>query len=187
MTNRYVPEKSECMPKKNILFARAGVRYSRGVEDVELLRRTNALFLEGLNLINPVIHYKTVLREELPVKLVPESFGETKRLTVFLSTLGFGIVERVDEYACAGRVFDAFLLDSWASESLEALNDSFDRQLRQEFGEGTRRFSPGYGKVDVRMNRYIVEEFLGLESVRALKSGALVPRKTTTCMIGWFS
>jgi hypothetical protein len=37
------------------------------------------------------------------------------------------------------------------------------------------------------MNRYIVEEFLGLESVRALKSGALVPRKTTTCMIGWFS
>jgi cobalamin-dependent methionine synthase I len=118
---------------------------------------------------------------------MPESFSQAKKISVFLSTLGPDIVKLVDEYTKAGKVFDAFLLDSWASESLEALNDSFDRKLREEFGEGTRRFSPGYGKVDVRMNRYIVEELLEVDSVKVLESGFLVPRKTTTCMIGWLS
>ena len=187
MTRLYLPGKNECMPKKNILFARVGVRYSSGVKDAELLKKANAIFLEGLKVITPEVHYKTVGRTGLPAALVPESFSRAERITVFLSTLGPDIVKLVDEYTGAGKVFDAFLLDSWASESLEALNGSFDRKLREEFGDGTRRFSPGYGKVDVRMNRYIVEELLEVDSVKVLGSGVLVPRKTTTCMIGWLS
>jgi len=78
------------------------------------------------------------------------------------------------------------LLDAWASEALEALNESFDKELRQKFGEGTMRFSPGYGDVDIRMNQYIVKELIRVENVRVLSSGEMVPRKTTTCMIGWY-
>ena len=187
MTSLYVPGKNECMPKKNILFARVGVRYSKGVEDAELLKKANAIFLEGIKVITPEVCHETFDKAKLPVELMPESFSQAKKISVFLSSLGPDIVKLVDEYTKAGKVFDAFLLDSWASESLEALNDSFDRKLREEFGEGTRRFSPGYGKVDVRMNRYIVEELLEVDSVKVLESGFLVPRKTTTCMIGWLS
>jgi len=48
------------------------------------------------------------------------------------------------------------------------------------------RFSPGYGDVDIRMNHYIVKELIKVEKVKVLSSGEMVPRKTTTCMIGWY-
>jgi len=50
---------------------------------------------------------------------------------------------------------------------------------------GTMRFSPGYGNVDVRWNKYIVE-LLNVEGIEVLSSGIMLPRKTTTCMIGWY-
>ncbi|MEA3508042.1 MAG: methionine synthase, partial [Synergistota bacterium] len=142
MTKTYLPNKSECMPAKNILFARTGIRYGELLNSPRLLRRANELFLEGLKLIDPKICFDTFFRETLPKELIPASFEEAGRVTVFLSTLGRAIENRMNEHANRGGVFDAFILDSWASESLEALNRSFDRKLREKNGRGTMRFSP---------------------------------------------
>ncbi len=82
-------------------------------------------------------------------------------------------------------VFESYILDAWGSEAVEELNESFDKKLREQYGKGTMRFSPGYGDVDVRMNKYFVKKLLGIDEIDVLESGILVPRKSTVCMIGW--
>lgn len=186
MAKVYVPEKATCMPDKKVFLARAGARYAFLVKEKEFMERANRLFLEGFSHIDPVIYYITSDSQTLLPQLLPSIFQGVKQVTVFLSTLGEEIDNLISSYLNRGKTFDAFLLDAWASEALEALNESFDKELRQKFGEGTMRFSPGYGDVDIRMNQYIVKELIRVENVRVLSSGEMVPRKTTTCMIGWY-
>jgi len=182
----FVPEKVSCMPDKRIFLARAGARYNFLVKEADFLERANKLFLEGFSHIDPVIYHITSDANALPPQLLPSIFQGVKRVTVFISTLGEEIDNLISSYLNQGKTFDAFLLDAWASESLEVMNESFDKELRQQFGEGTMRFSPGYGDVDIRMNHYIVKELIKMEKVKVLSSGEMVPRKTTTCMIGWY-
>jgi len=186
VTQVYMPEKKSCMPDKKIFLARAGARYSFLVKERDFMERANRLFLEGFSHIDPVIYHITSDANVLPPQLLPSIFQGVKRVTVFLSTLGEAIDNLINSYLNRGKTFDAFLLDAWASEALEALNESIDKELRQKFGEGTMRFSPGYGDVDIRMNQYIVKELIRVENVRVLSSGEMAPRKTTTCMIGWY-
>ena len=80
------------------------------------------------------------------------------------------------------------LLDAWASEAIEALNSTFDEKLRKQFGQGTRRFSPGYDDIDIRKNYDIVKNLLKTDIVTVNQNtGIITPRKSTICMIGWYS
>ena len=36
------------------------------------------------------------------------------------------------------------------------------------------------------MNRFIIKELLNIEEIEVLESGVMLPRKTTTCLIGWY-
>jgi len=182
----YVPEKATCMPDKKVFLARAGARYAFLVKEKDFMERANRLFLEGFSHIDPVIYYITSDSQTLLPQLLPSIFQGVKQVTVFLSTLGGEIDNLLSSYLNRGKTFDAFLIYAWAAEALEALNESFDKELRQKFGEGTMRFSPSYGDVDIRMNQYIVKELIRVENVRVLSSGEMAPRKTTTCMIGWY-
>jgi len=186
VTQVYMPEKKSCMPDKKIFLARAGARYSFLVKERDFMERANRLFLEGFSHIAPVIYHITSDANLLPPQLLPSIFQGVKRVTVYLSTLGEEIDNLIGSYLNQGKTLDAFLMDAWASESLEVMNENFDEELRQQFGKGTMRFSPGYGDVDIRMNHYIVKELIKVEKVKVLSSGEMVPRKTTTCMIGWY-
>lgn len=185
MVELYVPKIEEYMPDKAIFLARLRTRYKSIVDETEMLVRFNEIFLQGLKVSKPVVHHRVRPVEELPTALIPHSFNGVKRVSLFLSTLGKDIDELINSLLEEGKTHDATVLDAWASEALEALNESFDRRLRERFSGGTMRFSPGYGNVDVRWNKYIVE-LLNVEDVRVLSSGIMVPRKTTTCMIGWY-
>ncbi|WP_241240589.1 methionine synthase [Thermotoga sp. Ku-13t] len=185
MVELYVPKLEEYMPDKAVFLARLRTRYRNVVAETDMLVRFNELFLEGLKVSKPIVHHAVFPVEELPSSLVPRSFNGVKRVSLFLSTLGKEIDELVNSLLEENRTYDAAVIDAWASEALEALNDAFDRKLRERFGKGTMRFSPGYGDVDIRWNRYIVE-LLRVGNVEVLDSGVMVPRKTTTCMIGWY-
>lgn len=179
----YYPSKVDCMPDKRIFLARAGARYGR-IEET-LIHRVNELFLKSLETIEPVVYHTTEEITSLPKEVIPSIFEAVNQVTIFLSTLGSSIDLLISQLAENEKTFDAFIVDSWASEALEALNEHFDRSLRERFGKGTMRFSPGYGNVDLRVNAYIVKELLKVDQVQVLSSGVMVPRKTTTCMIGW--
>ncbi len=184
MSEVFHPDRLDCMPDKKIFLARAGARY--GKIDEYFIHRVNQLFLIALDKIQPVVYYNTFDVFELPIQIIPSSFKNIKKMTIFLSTLGSEIDLLISQLADQQRTFDAFIVDSWASEALETLNERFDQSLRERFGEGTMRFSPGYGDIDLRTNKYLVEELLKVDRVRVLESGVMIPRKTTTCMIGWF-
>ncbi|MCS7175072.1 methionine synthase [Pseudothermotoga sp.] len=185
MVEIYLPSVEEYMPDKILFLARLKARYKNIVNETDLLVRLNELYLEGLRNVSPTVHHTVRPVEELPPSLIPNSFLNVKRVSLFLSTLGKSIDESINSFLERGRTHDAAVLDAWASEALEALNESFDEKLRNKFGRGTMRFSPGYGEVDIRWNRYIVE-LLKVDGVEVLNSGIMVPRKTTTCMIGWY-
>ncbi|WP_448523516.1 methionine synthase [Pseudothermotoga sp.] len=185
MVELYVPKIEEYMPDKAIFLARLRTRYKSIVGETDLLVRFNELFLRGLKVSKPVVYHRVSPVEQLPSALIPHSFSGVKRVSLFLSTLGKDVDEAINVLLEEGRTHDAAVLDAWASEALEALNESFDRRLRERFNGGTMRFSPGYGDVDVRWNKYIVE-LLNVEGVEVLSSGIMLPRKTTTCMIGWY-
>lgn len=184
MIEIFHPDKVDCMPDKRIFLARAGARYGRIDED--FIHRVNELFLMALEKIEPIVYYSTCDISLLPKEAIPTTFGSVKRMTIFLSTLGSTIDELISQLIEKGNTFDGFIVDSWASEALETLNERFHLMLRERFGKGTMRFSPGYGSVDLRVNRYIVKEFLKVDQVTVLESGVMIPRKTTTCMVGWF-
>lgn len=185
MVELYVPKIEEYMPDKVVFLARMRARYKNIVGETDLLVRFNELFLQGLKISRPIVHHRVCLIEELPSALIPDSFSSVKQVSLFLSTLGKDIDELINSLLEEGKTHDATVLDAWASEALEALNEAFDRRLRERFGDGTMRFSPGYGNVDVRWNKYIVE-LLNVEGIEVLSSGIMLPRKTTTCMIGWY-
>jgi|UPI0003218710 hypothetical protein len=186
MVQTYKPEKEECMPDKRIFLARAGAKYSTLARD-QLIKKINSLFLEAYDQIDPVVWYSFFEKSELPKELIPDTFENVGKITIFLSTLGKKIDMLIEYYSDSGKTFESLIVDSWASESLEKLNENVDRKFREQFGAGTMRFSPGYGNVDMRMNKYIVERLLRADQVKVLESGVMIPRKTTTCMIGWLS
>ncbi|ABR30594.1 methionine synthase [Thermosipho melanesiensis] len=176
----YIPEKHEYMPSKKIFLARAGMRY-KGMEN-DLNEEINEIYLEGLRLSKPIVWFDTI--KDIP-NFVPKSFKGIKKITIFVSTLGKDIDEKIEEYMENGEIFKGAILDAWASEALEKLNDSFDKKLREKMGKGTMRFSPGYGDVDIRKNKDIIN-FLKIKEIKVLQSGVMIPRKTTTCMVGWW-
>lgn len=187
VAKKFYPEKAWCLPDKKNYWARAGLPSSPATIDPKLIIKANAIYLSALEHIQPVVYYLTVRTAQLPSEIIPATFGQVKSITVFVSTLGHKFDSQVNDLTRLGQTLEMFLLDAWGSESLEALNRRFDYHLREKHGAGTRRFSPGYGSVDIRMNSFIIKELLGIpeQEIQVLESGAMLPRKTTTCLIGW--
>lgn len=187
MTKIFYPEKAWCLPDKKSYWARAGLPSSPATLDPELIIKANAIYLSALEHIQPVVYYLTVKPAQLPSEIIPATFGQVKSITFFVSTLGHKFDSQVNDLNRLGHTLEMFLLDSWGSESLESLNRRFDCHLREKHGGGTRRFSPGYGSVDIRMNSFIIKQLLNLpeQEIQVLESGTMLPRKTTTCLIGW--
>jgi len=182
----YYPEKVHCLPEKRHFLSRAGLPSSKQLPDTDFQRRANEVYLLAIKVIKPVVFHLTAPVDFFPAELLPESFLNIKDMTVFASTLGPSLDDLINELCQKNQSFQALMLDAWGSESVEALNRHFDEWLRKKYGSGTRRFSPGYGRVDIRMNRFIINELLNIEEIRVLESGVMLPRKTTTCLIGWY-
>jgi len=182
--NIFVPDKTDYMPEKKLFLARAGIRYTEAINDENIMKDVNEIYLLGLECARPKLFWRTFQRVELPDYSIPSQFVKYNRFLIFVSTLWKEIDQKIEELSNFS-VYLSFLLDSWASESLEKLNDTFEEKFKKENGEAlSMRFSPGYGDLDVRTNKKYVE-LLNLDSeITVLDSGIMIPRKTTTCIAG---
>lgn len=182
----YYPSKSEILPSKKMYYLRAGFYGKENTFNKNMRNILNEIYIEAMELAESVLYYKTLKLSDLKKFEIPEKFGEVKTLTYFASTIGKKIDEKIDFYQQTGEILKASLLDAWGSESIEEVNNCFDKNLRIKHGNGTMRFSPGYGDISLLENMKIIKllDAEGLETHS--KSGVLIPQKSTVCMIGWY-
>ncbi len=111
-------------------------------------------------------------------------------VTLYVATIGSGVEERSAVLSRGGCAREALLWDAFGSEAAEATARAVSRITRQRAKTAgmttTNRFSPGYGDLKLEFNRVIVD-LLGAEriGVSVNEFGMLLPRKTTTGIIGW--
>ena len=75
--------------------------------------------------------------------------------------------------------------NAFGSEAVECVSEALDLHLRAVHGQGTRRFSPGYGDLSIVENAAVLAR-LGVDFVLAHpETGILKPRKSTVFLIGW--
>lgn len=186
----YIAKQSDIMPSKRAYLARAGFKGTQPALDDKLRDVVNRIYMTGLDLAHGMVYYTTLTVDEsggcIPTDVIPGSFRGVQKITLFATTLGPMLDAQIAELAGAGHILQATLLDAWGSEAVESLNRFFDTELRCQYGKGTRRFSPGYGDVDIRVNSSILQ-MLQCDGIHANPdTGILTPRKSTICMIGWF-
>ncbi len=113
--------------------------------------------------------------------------------TIFACTIGSKITDEIAGLSEKGEMSRAVILDSIASESVEALAEYINGLLAREKVLlslwPSKRFSPGYG--DLKTNsqptilRLLEAKRIGLSCSR--DSFTLVPEKSITAIIGWNS
>jgi hypothetical protein len=157
--------------------------------DKKMRDTLNEIYIEGMKLTKALVYYDTYKISELSQYEIPEKFKNIDYMTYFCSSIGDDVDKKIEEYQQNGEILKASFLDAWGSESVEEINEQFDQKLRENYGEGTMRFSPGYGEITIFENIKILH-LLGVDENRITthpKSGVLIPQKSTVCMIGWHS
>ena len=119
-----------------------------------------------------------------------ELLKECKALALFAVTAGTEIVEKASELAARGDGVGALTCDAVGSEMADAAAEWVQRYLDQQFKRGgevltKRRFSPGYGDLDLK-NQAVLFKLLDIEKlgVRLTDDFLMVPEKTVTAIAG---
>lgn len=190
MTGEIAVSREDMMPRLRACLTRSGypLRLSEVSPDVMALARE--IYLEAMDLARPAVLTLELSSEDVPAHLLPNALTGATSYNMILISIGSLLPERVAEYFGMEEPLKAVLLDSWGSESVEAVAHNVDRRLRAEKGEGSMRFAPGYGGFDVRKNVDWLE-IMRKKSASSLdvaadpSTGILTPVKSILCMIGW--
>lgn len=196
------PSESIDVPEK-IFLARAGIppnseitgNLKRQIEEVKKICK---------ELSKPKALYKTLDFELLDEKrfkideeifesrMVNRYFQGCTKVTLIVATLGDEISEKIDFLFQEDQYPLGFLLDSYASEFVEYFVNKVDDFLRREMLRkgwiGSRRISPGYEDLHLKVNAFIIQKLntkgrIGVDFVKG--SYMLMPRKSITAMVGW--
>ncbi len=190
MMGEIAVSREDMMPRLRACLTRSGypLRLSEVSPDVMALARE--IYLEAMDLARPAVLTLELSSEDVPAHLLPNALTGATSYNMILISIGSLLPERVAEYFGMEEPLKAVLLDSWGSESVEAVAHNVDRRLRAEKGEGSMRFAPGYGGFDVRKNVDWLE-IMRKKSASSLdvaadpSTGILTPVKSILCMIGW--
>jgi len=140
-------------------------------------------YRQGMSLFAPQGAWKTLPADH--VLALPDAFAGCREVTLAVVSAGAELDNAIQAALSAGSTRDAWLLDAFGSEAVEAVADALDELLRADRTDGTRRFSPGYGSLPVTENIRILAE-LGVDFVSAHPaSGMLLPQKSVVFLIGW--
>jgi len=180
----FIPEKYQYMPSKKIFLARAGMIYSKAIADEKLLEIANKIYLKGLEVAKPFVYWDVFKKDQLPESAIPGKFKQYDIFLVFISTLGETLDEEIEKFSQTSTL-EAMLLDAWGSEAIEKLNDTFEQIFKSQNNcDLTMRFSPGYGDLNITVNKTYVELLGVTDKIIVLDTGLMIPRKTTTCIAG---
>jgi len=188
----YIPDKINCIASKKLIMARAGIPFSAQNDQSYIKEKVNKIYQECFSIFKPRIFYKNLDIKKIPLSIIPASFTNVSKITIFISTIGKSLDNYLEKLYSENKIFEALIADACGSESIEALNRHFDSLLNNKVSRNcktslkrTRRFSPGYQDIDVKINRLIYEKYFKNIDIKILKSGQIIPRKSTICLIGW--
>ncbi len=107
------------------------------------------------------------------------------KVIAFAATVGVSIDRLIMKYSRISPA-KALLLQAYGAERIEALCDSFCRDMAEEWGRLTPRFSPGYGDLPIEVQRDI---FRVLDCPRKIglslnESLLMTPTKSVTAIVG---
>lgn len=182
-----ITDKTVIIPSKRRFYFRAKIKDWKNLPD-KLFNEINNIFKIGYKFADPIIDFQEfpisqtgIAKNELPMKI-----NELENVTIFASTLGAHIDEKIKLLISENKTLQATLLDAWASESLETLNEYFNKIIEKDKKEISMRFSPGYGEYSVLENYNLDKNYLHNSIVKIdKKTGIIHPRKSTICLISW--
>jgi len=120
-------------------------------------------------------------------KLAASQLKGSKGVTVILATLGSKFDEKIEELHKSGEELLSFFLDGIGSEMAEYFARMLDSALREKFGQGSARISPGYVDLPLSLNGWIIDAIGGqrIGVTYDPQTYIMKPRKTISAFIGW--
>ncbi|RKZ25402.1 hypothetical protein DRQ26_05930 [bacterium] len=119
-----------------------------------------------------------------------KTLGNSVRVMIYAATIGSAVERMSARFSEDGKYKLSLLWDSFGSEAAEVLAQKISLMAHQRAKMKrmriTSRYSPGYGDLDVMGNRKIIE-LLDADKIgmKCEDSGMLLPRKSTTGIIGY--
>lgn len=138
---------------------------------------------------NEAIHLKdTILHMES--KDIANHLAKSGKCVLMAASLGLEVDMKIAFYART-NLSKSLILDACASAAIEAYCDQIEKDIaREAANEGyniTSRFSPGYGDLDITLQKPI-SQILGTYPKMGLtvsENSIMMPRKSVTAIIGW--
>jgi len=184
----------DVLPRMKLVLARAGHAASLASVPEELRREADLAYAEGKRLARHEALVVCGPPGSFPPESAPEGFYSSALACVFASSLGDEVERETESLFARGASLKAVLLDAWASESLEAFNESIHAAVAAKAAlaglaplkmDRVERFSPGYGALSVLANFRLLSALPRGPVEASEKTGILSPRKSTVCLLAF--
>ncbi|MGD8537030.1 MAG: vitamin B12 dependent-methionine synthase activation domain-containing protein [Candidatus Aminicenantes bacterium] len=118
-------------------------------------------------------------------------FKDADKVALCLCTIGPELEEEINQLMGKNEMVRALILDSLGSEAAEEVAIQSDRRLTDIAREmnlwPSKRYSPGYGKWDVKEQQYIFQVLPGKDiGVSLTESCMMIPRKSISFRINFY-
>jgi len=118
-------------------------------------------------------------------------FKDAEKVAICICTIGPELEEEISGLMKKNEMTRALILDALGSEAAEEVAIQSDRTLAEKAREmnlwPSKRFSPGYGKWDIKEQRFIFQLLPAADiGVRLTESCMMVPRKSVSFRINFY-
>ncbi len=139
-------------------------------------------------LLHPASIYTIVGYDETNKHLV---FKDAVKVAICICTIGPELEREIKKLMEKNEMTRALILDALGSEAAEEVAIQSDRILADKAREinlwPSKRFSPGYGKWDIKKQRFIFRMLPAADiGVRLTESCMMVPRKSVSFRINFY-
>ncbi len=139
-------------------------------------------------LLHPASIYIIVGYDETNKHLI---FKDAENVAICICTIGPELEREVKKLMEKDEMVKALILDALGSEAVEEVTIQSDRMLAEKAREmnlwPSKRFSPGFGKWDIKEQRFIFRMLPAADiGVRLTKSCMMVTRKSVSFRINFY-
>lgn len=118
-------------------------------------------------------------------------FKDAEKVALCICTIGPELEAEVNDLMKKNEMLKALILDALGSEAAEETAIQSDKILAKKAREmdlwPSKRFSPGYGKWNIKEQRYVFQMLPGQEiGVRLTESCMMIPRKSISFRINFY-
>jgi len=118
-------------------------------------------------------------------------FKDAEKVAICICTIGPELEQEIKKLMEKNEMTRALILDALGSEAAEEVAIQSDRTLAEKAREmnlwPSKRFSPGYGKWDIKEQRFIFRLLPAADiGVRLKESCMMVPRKSVSFRINFY-